>query len=182
MAATSEKEIWAAAGSLNDLCALTERWLRADLATQPGYSGSVDVDEDEAPGLTDACIALNRIGFLTRNSQAGFEGTGYDGARWTQLAAVDGITTPPAAFALRRNLPQGFKIHTGRWVDVTLREGQFATRFGGDNIDPDEFHMCSREAITDAMTNGVPFIVYDPTAGPNTLWAAITRACAATTL
>jgi hypothetical protein len=122
MSATSEAEIWAAARSLNDLCALTERWLRADLATQPGYSGSVDVDEEEAPGLTDACIALNRAGFLTRNSQAGFDGTGYDGARWTQLAAVDGITIPPAAFALRRNLPQGFKIHTGRWVDVTLRE------------------------------------------------------------
>lgn len=171
-----EAAIWAAARSLDDLCALTERWLRGDLAIHPGYDGSVDVDEDDAPGLTDACIALNRAGLLTRNSQSGFDGTGSDGAHWTQLAAVDGVTSPPAVAALRRALPRRYKIHTNRWINVTLREGQFNTRFGGTSIDPDEFDMCSEEAITDAM-NGVPFIVYDPIAGPNTLWADITSAC-----
>jgi hypothetical protein len=180
MPAISEEAIWGAAQSLDDLCALTERWLRGDLASQPNYTTSVDVDEEEAPGLTAACIALNRAGLMTRHSQAGLDGIGYDGARWTQLAAVGGITTPAAIAAIRRALPQSYKIHTNRWVDVTYREGEPCTRFGGTSIYPDELDMCSWRAVIDAM-NGVPFIIYDPTPGPNTLWAEIINACAAAT-
>jgi len=64
-----DRPLWAAAQSLPDLGGLTVRWLNGDLKSSPAYYGQVDVDEDLAPGLTDALIALNRAGFVTDQSQ-----------------------------------------------------------------------------------------------------------------
>jgi hypothetical protein len=78
---------WQRAESVQDLCDLTVRWLRGEIPSQPGYYGPVDVDEDDAPGLTDALMALNRIGFWSRTSQAGADGEGTTartGPNWPQ--------------------------------------------------------------------------------------------------
>ncbi len=84
-----DRSLWAAARSLADLGELTALWLDGSIASQPGYYGPCDVDEDDAPGLTDTLILLNRAGYVTFGSQAG-----YDGAPWQQLAAVEGLAAP----------------------------------------------------------------------------------------
>jgi hypothetical protein len=84
---------WAAARTLADLGELTAQWLEGRIDSQPGYYGRVDVDEDKVPGLTETLILLNRAGFLTNGSQAGFDGKGFDNARWQQLAAVTGFAS-----------------------------------------------------------------------------------------
>ncbi len=53
---------WQRAETLQDLADLTASWLSGDIASQPGYYGRVDVDEDDAPGLTAALVASTESG------------------------------------------------------------------------------------------------------------------------
>ncbi|MBL7261367.1 DUF6919 domain-containing protein [Paractinoplanes lichenicola] len=59
-----DRPLWRAAESLDEVAALTARWLSGGIRSQPGYGGTVDVDEDDAQGLTAALIACNRAGFF----------------------------------------------------------------------------------------------------------------------
>lgn len=102
--AADERDVWASAQSLADLGELTARWLEGDLQSQPGYYGSVDVDEDDAVGLTAALAALNRAGLVTDNSQAGHVGIGWDGAHWRSRAAVTGFAAAETVQHLRDTL------------------------------------------------------------------------------
>jgi hypothetical protein len=95
-------------------------------------TASVDVDEQEAPGMTDVLVRCNRAGFLTFGSQAGFDGTGDDGIRWQQLAAVDGLVGPDYLARLREAC-----AGTGIVVDasgdgqvVSFQRGRAFTTFG----------------------------------------------------
>jgi hypothetical protein len=90
---------------------------------------------DDAPGLTDALVALNWIGFWTRTSQASADGEGYDGELWTQLAAVGGFADPATVERLKdalagtlyriQALPARQQGHDA--VVVTRGEGQAYT-------------------------------------------------------
>ncbi|HET8661058.1 MAG TPA: hypothetical protein VFM55_18935 [Micromonosporaceae bacterium] len=182
--ARGERAAWSSAASLADLCALTERWLAGDLKSQPGYSGSLDVDEEDAPGLTDALIRLNHEGFLTRNSQAGFDGEGYDGAHWIQVAAAEGFASADTVQRLREKLagtsyvvrefaPPRRSRAGGSIVPVTWRDGRPYTRFGGGAGPGDiEFELCGAgtPAVEDAK-RAQQIVIYDPEPGRNTLWA-----------
>jgi hypothetical protein len=184
----ADRPRWVAARTLPDLCELTAQWLEGRIASQPGYYGSVDVDEDDAPDLTDTLVALNRAGFLTNSSQAGFDGLGYDGAHWHLRAAVtgfaddidwlfdavDGETHDIVAYRCRT-------CHRARRnpVKVTYRDGVPVTDFGPGLsrrvIAREMYNGCSAEAI-DAVCGAWQITIYDRRFGTNDLWPVLRAA------
>lgn len=180
----ADRKRWAQARTLDDLGELTALWLEGRIDSQPGYYGRVDVDEDDAPGLTAALIACNRAGYLTNDSQAGYDGEGYDGARWRQLATVDGYATEATVQRMRAHLGQRFTVlaqplgrRRGRKVVVTWREGVPFTAFGGSSrsLAETDYDGCSAEALR-AVRSAWTLTVYDPRPGHNQLWAALEQA------
>lgn len=177
---------WQRAASLTDLGELTAGWLTGEIVSSPGYYGPVDVDEDDAPGLTDALVALNRIGFWTRTSQAGLDREGYDGAHWTQLAAVDGFADRAVVERLENALagtryriqayPAQEQDHEG--VVVTRREGQAYTGFGGSMDDEDLDIQVDGvgEQAAQAVRDSSQVVIWDPTVGRNDLWTVLQHA------
>lgn len=176
--AADERPIWAEADSLSDLCDLMDRWLAGDLKSQPAYYGSVDVDEEDAPGLTEACRRLNRVGFLTDNSQAG-----RVGVRSVQLAAVDGFATPATVAEMRRRLAgTPYQVEAfdcpgddgyGSNVPVTWEDGEPFTRFGGGcpaSTIAELWGSVGAGAVQDLIA-AKQVVIYDPVIGRNTLWA-----------
>jgi hypothetical protein len=79
---------WAVARTLADLGELVAQWLEGSIPTQPGYHGGPD--EETAP-LVPTLAAADRAGYVTYSSQPGFDGPGYNGERWQQRAAVEGL-------------------------------------------------------------------------------------------
>lgn len=186
----AERKVWAEADSLADLCGLMIRWLDGELSATPGYYGSVDVDEDDAPGLTDACRALNRAGFLTTCSQAGYDGPSYEDRRCTQVAVVDGYATPAMVVALRAKLfgtPYVIQEFASRWSDygskvpVTWVDGDAVTRFGGGlgrrQIRREWGGYVGANAVRD-LCGALQVVIYDPEPGRNTLWMDLSAALA----
>lgn len=171
---------WAAAQTMNDLCDLTIDWLEGRIQSQPGYYGPVDVDEDDAPGLTAALVALNRAGFLTYNSQAGHDGPGYDGYRWMQRAAVDGFTTSATVDQLVQALTGSpFVVDIGGVVPVTWGAGcRLLTSFGGHPSAREVeflYRGCGEPAVAE-VRNAVHVVLHDPQVGRNDLWPVLTDA------
>jgi hypothetical protein len=178
---------WTAATTLADLCRLTVGWLTGEIAAQPGYHGPVDVDEDQAPGLTAALVALCRAGMVTRNSQAGFIGSGADGARWVQHAAVTGYADTDAWYRLVQAMDDTrYQVlahvvrplrHRGRpGVVVTWRDGRPHTEFGAQ-LAPGQVRAdldgAGRPAVMAAVC-ALQVTIWDPTVGANTLWTHLT--------
>jgi hypothetical protein len=187
----ADRRRWAAARTLNDLAELTAQWLEGRIASQPGYYGRCDVDEDEAPGLTDTLIRLNRAGFLTDNSQAGYDGPGYDGRRWRQLAAVTGFGDQhthdwlAAALTGTRYRILAWPCRTSAWrrsgagVPVTTADGRPVTVFGAQLtpavIAGELYDGCDDAAIA-AVCAAWQITIYDPRAGANDLWPLLRAA------
>jgi hypothetical protein len=186
-----DRPLWANARTLDDLAKLTAQWLEGDIDSQPGYYGKVDVDEDIAPGLKDALVALNRAGFLTNSSQAGFDGEAWGGHYFEQLAAVEGFTDADTTQRLREALA-GTEYETivhdckpsiwGRadaGVDVTYLDGQPHTTFGRQvgefTIASTIYDGCGDEAI-DALCESKQVTIYDPEIGRNEMWAVLREA------
>ncbi len=188
----ADRKVWATANNLTDLGELTAQWLEGRIASQPGYYGPVDVDEDEAPGLTATLTMLNRRGFVTDSSQAGFnpcEGECFCD-EWRQRAAVSGYADDATLDWLvsaiegtrfqilageRRPRFKPFPDASG--VTVTTRDQQPYTVFGrllnARDID-DLYDRCSSGART-ALKNAWQVVVYDPEWGPNDLWQHLAR-------
>jgi uncharacterized protein DUF6919 len=188
-----DRPLWAAAAGLDDLGQLTAAWLDGSIASQPGYYGPCDVDEDDAPGLTDTLILLNQAGFVTHGSQAGYDGPGYDGAHWQQMAAVEGLAAPHTYDWLCDALT-GTRFGVLAWpckarpwhragagVPVTFREGQAYTTFGSQvgevTIAGELYDGCGTAAIAAACA-ATQVTVYDPEPGRNDLWPALAAAAA----
>jgi hypothetical protein len=194
----ADRPRWAAARTLGDLAELTAQWLEGRIASQPGYYGRVDVDEADAPGLTDTLAALNRAGFLTRNSQAGYDGEGYDGAHWRLHAAVTGFASEAAVAWLRQAVAgRGCRLVVHdckpRWC-VTRGAGVYVTyRDDGNRLEPvtnfgtqvgeatiaRELYGCGDEAVA-AVCAAKQVTVYDTGPGRNDrLWSVLRAAAAA---
>lgn len=189
--AAQDRPRWAAARTLAHLGELTAQWLEGRIASQPGYYGPVDVDEDDAPGLTATLAALNRAGYVTTGSQAGFIGPGYDGAHWTQLAAVTGFADPATCAWLREAMTgAGYQVlawpckdkpwhRPGKGVIVTAREGQrvttFGTQLGSQTIVGEIYDGVGDEAI-EAVCGALQVTIYDPLPGSNELWQVLRAA------
>lgn len=175
---------WARARSLTELGDLTAQWLEGRINEQPGYYGSVDVDESEAPGLTAALIIANRSGYLTHSSQAGFDGSGIDGAHWRQLAWVTGFAVRQLAEHLKQ-AADGAGYRAILWrphaasLDVTWREGRPMT----------SDRWMTRRVIRRQVFPGIPrntrwqlyaatqVAIVDPIPGRNTLWSWLASYC-----
>lgn len=191
-----DAKLWAEARTLEDLGRLTAMWLRGEIRSQPGYYGEVDVDEDDAPGLTDALVACNLAGFVTRNSQAGHDGPGSGGQAehwWTQLAAVDGYADDdtlawliaevmrPGRYEVRAWKASGWRLPGwGRDEDhvvVTRCEGQAMTGFGRHSRSDVEFEFdgVGDESVAEALA-AWQVTVFDPEPGRNDLWDVLREA------
>ncbi len=176
-----DEEAWQAATSLQDLCGLTIRWLQGELNSTPGYLGSVDVDEADAPGLTETLILLNQHGFMTTSSQAGFDGLGYGDWHWQQHAAVTGFATYDtcrwllgAVAGTRFQTLEDVCRRRGPNVFVTYVNGRPYTRFGVQSRADIKFSWdgCGGEALA-ALQDAWQVTIYDPVAGPNDLWPVL---------
>jgi hypothetical protein len=65
---------WRTARTLTDLAELTADWLARDLDAHPGWgSGSDRAPDSETFEIADHLIALNRAGWLTIDSQPGYD-------------------------------------------------------------------------------------------------------------
>lgn len=179
---------WAAAETLQDLCNLTVDWLEGRLQSQPGYDAPVDIDEAE--GLDVALAMLNQCGYLTRNSQEGSAGLGYDGVWWEQLAVVEGFADGDTLAWLQQTL-KGTRYrllvtsvyksgHRHKGTTVTWRADRPYTRFGyqldAGHLADLEFDGCSEPAIA-AVCAAWQITIHDTEPGKNDLWATLIEAC-----
>jgi hypothetical protein len=187
----ADRRLWRAARSLDDLCELTARWLEGRVDSQPAYYGTVDVDEDDAPGLTATLTGLNRAGYLTTGSQAGYDGPGYGGARCQQMATVEGFAAQDTTGWLRQAvdgtdyqvLEHDCKDHAWQrsepGVNVTFLDGVPVTWFGTQasraGIARDWYPGVHREAL-DQVAAARQVTIYDPVPGRNTLWTRLHEA------
>lgn len=135
----TDRRAWKSARTLADLGQLTADWLEGRLGSQPGYMPNCGPDEETAE-LVPSLAALNRAGFTTTCSQPGLAEIGYDGAWWTQHAAVEGYLTDRALFQRILDAAEALAHtvvvddpSTGRCdevVVVTHRDGEPYTAFG----------------------------------------------------
>jgi hypothetical protein len=184
----NERDLWASTRNMRHLCVLTAGWLEGRVQSQPGYYGSSDLDEVD--GLLDALVALNEAGFLTNGSQEGFDGIGYDGNHWRQLAAVTGFATDEAYHRLLDAL-EGTRFgilaypcktrrfgRPGPGVVVTFCADAPFTTFGSQ-MDAGEiaftYDGCGEDAIQ-SVCEALQVAVYDPEPGSNDLWDALRQA------
>jgi hypothetical protein len=190
----SDAQVWASARTLADLGELTARWIEGTFASEPGYCGPSDIED---PVMVPVLARLTRAGFMTIASQAASDGTGYDGARWQQRAAVEGfIAGTAAAYAVASaawdaglavvmhcpdTLPRG-RYGYGESVVVTTREGRDCTWFGvhlprrhirDSGIG---YGICHRDAVK-ALCGAWQVTVIDPEWGrPGVLWQTLDEA------
>lgn len=185
----ADRARWAQAATMDDVGEVTAQWLEGQVAAQPGYGGPVDTDEDLAPGMTRTLAALNRAGVVTDSSQAGFDGIGFDGARWQQRAAVRGFADTAAVERLDNAIAEVEGVHlahrrSSSWswrpeVPVTFRDGQTKTDFGartsGRQINA-QYQACPKTA-RDELRAAEQIVAWDEQPGRNDrLWPALRRA------
>lgn len=178
---------WASARTVADLGDLMALWLEGDIKSRPGYKANCG-PADETTNLIPVLAACNRAGYITDGSQPGFAGPGYDGAHWTQHAAVMGFASPEVTARLRTAEAAGLTVlvQEASWrlswrhaIPVTYREGcehtWFGTRLSRCHISDSwtGYGMCSTTA-TDALCAAYQVTVVDPVAGRNDrLWPAL---------
>jgi hypothetical protein len=172
---------WEAAASLRDLGDLTARWLEGTLPSQPGYMPGCGPEPETLP-LIGVLAAANRAGYLTGASQPGRgPERGYDGALWTQRAAVDGWIAADRAEGLADAATDGGLLvitHTVRrrggrrerdWVDVTRHAGRVFTGFARQRTRADlrfQYEGCGASAIA-AVCASVQLTLAAPGYGPD---------------
>lgn len=178
---------WSRCASLDDLGHAMAMWLRGEIQSQPGYCGPVDVDEDDAPGMTAAMIALCEAGIVTHGFQAGYVGSGYDGAHWQQLAAVEAFCDDVAAQALCAAAQRAglyFITESHRGASVTWRDRRPVTRFGSTRprrelADSWTGYGICRPAAVEAVANAWQVAIIDPRASRNDrLWPMLAKVAA----
>jgi len=136
----ADRQRWASARTLADLGELTAQWIEGRIGSQPGYYGPSDIED---PALIPVLARLNRAGFITECSQPGHDGTGYDGSRVQQRAAVEGYAPEPVALRLLfAAQPAGMTVIAYPPSSLPRREYQderalCVTRHDGDPDCPD---------------------------------------------
>ncbi|MFE2045325.1 DUF6919 domain-containing protein [Streptomyces sp. NPDC059477] len=179
---------WTKARTLTDLGTLTAAWLEGEIAHHPGYQGG-GPDPETTP-LVPVLAHLNRLGFVTANSQPGHAPTtGWDGATYVQRAAVDGWTDDPEIRTAFIQLARGHDLHvvlhdpgtrTDRMrIPATLRNGEPVTWFGHPYRSEDINHAWpgTHPAARSALTRASHITLTDTTWGPSPrLWDALRNA------
>jgi hypothetical protein len=179
---------WAAAWTLRELGELTALWLEGRLASQPGYMPNCGPDEETTP-LAAVLAHANRAGFVTESSQPGEgEEVGYDGAVWTQRAAVEGRIEPSHAAGLidaarasglvviTHRVGRRFTRRSSTSIDVTRRNGRTMTWFGRQLFRGDLetlYPECNQLAFAQ-LVGAVQLAIAAPEYGPHDrLWQVL---------
>lgn len=133
----ADRRLWRQAATFDDLCVLMARWLEGELSMWPGHQ---DWPDGETSPLVPVLARANRAGFLTDQSQPGFDGIGYDGLHWQQRASVSGLIADEQLLAQVRQageraglvvlIAHPWLLPQGRGITGTLRGGEPYTEFG----------------------------------------------------
>jgi len=99
--------LWQQASSFQELCELTARFIEGTIKYIPGYCAET-LDEESQP-LVHYLAALNRAGFLTDQSQPGF-----DEGHSKQRAFVTGFASEAVAARIQR-----LSLTTDLYISVT---------------------------------------------------------------
>lgn len=183
----ADRKLWRQAETLADLGGLMGRWLEGELTVWPGYA--VAGPDEETRDLVPVLARANRTGFLTDQSQPGFDGPGFDGTRWQQRAAVSGLVAEEELlFALARVAEAHRLTILVRTTDerssrpavtVTKVDGEAYTGFGARLSRRQLRHLwrgVSRPAL-DEIAAAWQVTLVDPHYGPDDrLWAALDEA------
>jgi hypothetical protein len=90
-----DRRHWREPTDITGLGQKTALWLEGEIGETPNYLGPPD---DETKGIAPVLAKLNRSGgIVTYGSQPEFDGTGYDGAHWRQMAAIELLADPNVA-------------------------------------------------------------------------------------
>ncbi|MGQ4513676.1 DUF6919 domain-containing protein [Streptomyces sp. DW26H14] len=186
--ARSDKRAWTDATTFADLGALMAAWLEGRLGSRPGYAARFGPDDETRPLIPTLATAC-RAGYLTECSQPGYDGRGYDGARWRQRAGVEGFVHDPrlvgriTAAATRAGLLVVTHKPGDRSKDytpVTMREDELITCFGSPMPQRDLKTFWSgavgQTAFAD-LASATQLAIIDPTWGPgDRLWRMLAGA------
>lgn len=175
---------WRDARTIADVGQVMARWLTGEVR---GWSGHADGVDDETRPLLPVLVTLNRAGFVTTNSQPGYDGPGYDGARWRQKAWVEGVIddrSPVLDRVVRAAQAAGMTVLRGSRhpgvTPLTDRNGELTAALGGRlprNQLAREWSCLHRHAIRELRDHGVRINILDPTWGrDDRLWPALTNA------
>ena len=176
----TDQRRWADTASLMGLCELTVGWLNGEIRWCPGYTGPVDVDD--VPGLRECLVSANERGFLTVDSQQGYEGPGAGGT-WVQHAGVTGFAGERLATRLvRAARHDGYEAYVRDSgmdpITVTDWNGLSHTAYGwvdAKTIAKYLFPGVGRTALRE-VTAAAQVTIVDPDPGFNDLWPWLTGA------
>lgn len=172
-----DRRRWQSATTLADLGHLTAAWLEGDIKSQPAYQAGFGADDETTP-LIPTLARLNRLGFVTNQSQPGFEGLGYDGRLWRQRAAVSGWVADPDMVRQLTTLDGLIALSGpgGRQVTVTTVDGQPYTWFGMPLPEPETrlFYDVLNDTALAALLGATQITLIDLEYGPSSrLWDAL---------
>jgi hypothetical protein len=172
---------WANASNPQEVGALMVRWLEGDLKECPTYGGRPDPETLDDPALLAALKAANRAGFITIQSQPGFDGPVTTGGRryrrWRQRAFVDLFCPRGSQRSLTAAMGRaGLKTLTGReGLPIFDRDG----RQEGGSPAPDawdDLGLLSHKAVSAIADTTIGMSIVDLEWGRNSvLWPTFTR-------
>ncbi|MCG0061714.1 hypothetical protein L0F81_00170 [Streptomyces tricolor] len=180
-----DRRRWASARTLPEMAQLMALWLEGELSMWPGYD---DGAAEETAALIPTLAAANQAGFLTDQSQPGYDGRGFDGLRWQQRAAVTGLVADEQLLTRIRRAGEAagvtvFIAHPrllpqGQGDTGTIRGGRPYTRFG-QYMPPSVLRQIWRGISKPAMAEVLDawqVCLIDPDYGRNDrLWPALDR-------
>lgn len=182
--------VWRDARSIADLGRTMADWLEGRIPSWPGYDGAFgQEEEDGARHLIPTLAAVNRVGFVTVDSQPGT--VSYDSAgevTWRQRAYVQGVID-------RRNPLLDRLIKAARSEGMTVRRGTrrpveaiVLTEVRGEpftgittklrrNYLAREWNGIGRHALKELRTHGVHLLICDQVwASDRRLWPLLQEA------
>ncbi len=156
----SERMIWVAATTVQELGERGAAWCREDLYAHPmGY----DVPEAETQSILPMLERANAAGFFTIQSQPGGCWV-EDGVLWEQRAFVQGYLDRDRLEEFRRHLEGAGMLvldSFGADIVVTRENGEMATSFSGGWDRPDNYlNGLSRQAFR-AIADAASLTVVD---------------------
>lgn len=157
------------------------RWLEGDLAYQPGYHGGPD---SETAPLVPTLAALNRVGFVTENSQPGALWPGGGQRAWVSGFCDDSLVERIQQAVLPTELIVLAMPPFGEWqgmrVPISMGDGEAGT-WAGSVLDLENLvHYYGADVHPDGVTSlamAWQVCVFDPKWGrTDLLWSTLEQA------
>lgn len=168
-----DEDAWRSSTTLEEACELTARWLEGSLSYVPGYKAPQSAGEPDAMGK--ALASINRLGFLTDDSQPGADVSGGSGQR----AFVTGRCTEQAAAVISARLVETELVvlvfppgegGSGQ-ICVSLegsREFTWLGSSGGPSFAHETYTDWINETLAKSLAECWELQIFDPVWGRNT--------------